>query len=217
MGSISRLDAVNQMLLAAGESLVADLENSSGVDTELAEFILNQAAQDYQIRGLASNKFIKKRTLSAVGEIDLPDNVLSAELVSNHIDTDSNVIIGVDRGKKLYNIVNDTFDWKASTEYSVEIIFELPWDDLSTPTQRAILATSMRQYQLIVQGDDITDRYLGEVEAIHKARSKAADINDARASIFSSGSNVMRSALTRETGSVGNDPARFRFWRHRGL
>lgn len=205
------------MLLTAGESIVADLDDSSGIDTGLAEFVLDQASKDYQLRGLASNKFVKKYKLSSAGEIVLPDNVIAAELVSNHTDTDGNVIIGIDRQKKLFNIVNNTLDWKSDTEYKVEIVFELSWEDLSTPGQRGILSSAMRQYQLIVQGDDISDRYLGEAEGIHRARAKAADINDRRSSIFNSGSRIMLRALTRESGGAGNDPARFRFWRHRGV
>ena len=204
------------MLLSAGESLVADLEGDSGIDTELAEFILDQTTQDYQLRGLANNRFIKKYNLSSPGEIVLPDNVLCAELVSNHTDDDGNIQIGVDRNKKLFNITDNTYDWKKTTDYSVEIIFNLEWLELSTPAQRGILSTAMRQYQLIVQGDDVTDKYLGSVEMIHRARGKAADINDSRLSIFSSTNRTMRRALSRETG-VANDPSRFRFWRHRGV
>ena len=218
MGSISRLEGINMMLLSAGESLVSDLEGNSGIDTSLAEFVLDQVAQDYQLRGLANNRFVKKYKLSAAGDIELPDNVLAAELVSNHVDSDGNPIIGIDRQKKLFNIVENKFNWKSGTEYKVEIVFELSWEDLSTPSQRGILATAQRQYQLIVQGDDISDRYLGESEMLHKARAKAADINDRRASIFHSGSSIMGRALSRETSSgAGMDAARFRFWRHRGV
>ena len=42
MGQMTRLDAVNQMLLAAGEAIVSDLENQSGVDTSIAEYLLDQ-------------------------------------------------------------------------------------------------------------------------------------------------------------------------------
>ena len=215
MGSISRLDAVNQMLLTSGESIVADLEGNSGIDTGLAEFVLDQAATDFQLRGMANNKFIKKYKLATAGDIVLPNNVLCAELVSSHTDTDGNRILGIDRQKKLYNMIEDTYTWKADTEFKVEIISNISWDDLSTPSQRGILANAMRQYQLIVQGDDITDRYLGEAEVLHRARARASDINDRRALIFGSGSPEINRALNR-FGGGGNDPARFRFWRHRG-
>ena len=60
MGAITRIDAVNQMLLAAGESLVADLDEASGVDTGIAEFMLDRATEDFQMRGLTGNKYDKK-------------------------------------------------------------------------------------------------------------------------------------------------------------
>lgn len=204
------------MLLAAGESLVADLENESGIDTQLAEFILDQTAQDHQLRGLVSNRYVKKHTLATPGDILLPENVIAGELISNHTDTDGNVLIGIDRQKKLFNITDNTYTWKASTDYYVEIIFELSWDDLPSPAQRSILASSMRQYQLVVQGDDATDKYLADLEAVHKTRSKAGDINDARVSVFSSSSSVMSQALSRLNGS-SYDPSRWRFWKHKGL
>jgi len=216
MGSISRIDAVNQMLLSAGESLVADLEGNSGVDTGLAEFVLEQAAQDFQLRGLANNRFVKKYKLTSAGDIVLPSTVLCAELVSNHVDIDGNTIIGIDRQAKLFNIVEDTFTWKADTEFKVEIISNLAWLDLSTPSQRGILATAMRKYQLMEQVDDISERYLGEAEGLHRARDKSADINDRRISIFNSHGGAMRAALNRNMNGGSNDPARFRFWRHKG-
>ena len=60
MGYITRLDAINEMLLAAGETLVSDLDESSGVDTSIAEFILDKVSEEYQFRGLAHNTYIKK-------------------------------------------------------------------------------------------------------------------------------------------------------------
>ena len=72
MGMISKLDAVNHMLLMAGESLVSDLDENSGLDTETAEFVLNQYIRDFQMRGLANNKFIKKYTLTEKGQVTLP-------------------------------------------------------------------------------------------------------------------------------------------------
>lgn len=214
MGSISRLDAVNQMLLAAGESLVSDLENNSGVDTGLAEFILNRTSQDHQIRGVVNNRYTKKYRLDTAGEIHLPDEVLSGELVSHHIDTDGNVLLGIDRQKKLYNTIENTFTWAKDTDFYVEIIHELSWDDISTPMQRAILASAMRHYQLVVQGDDVTDSFLTESEGLYRAMSKADNINNSRNTIFGGASPIMRQAVSRS--GVTNDPNRFRYWRFRG-
>jgi hypothetical protein len=72
MGFITKLQAINQMLLAAGESPVADLLNNSGIDTSVAETILEQASLDFQLRGLANNKMIRKLNPNAQGKIYLP-------------------------------------------------------------------------------------------------------------------------------------------------
>ena len=203
------------MLLAAGESLVSDLENNSGVDTGLAEFILDRLSQDHQLRGVVNNRYVKKFRLATNGDIELPDDLLSGELVSNHTDVDGNIIVGIDRQKKLYNQVENTYNWKKDTDYYVEIIHELAWDDISTPMQRAILASAMRHYQLVVQGDDVADAYLTESEGLFRAMSKADNINNSRNTIFNSSSPVMRAALSRNHASFG-DQQRFRYWRFRG-
>ena len=72
MGSIKRLDAVNQMLLSAGESLVADLDEASGVDTGIAEFMLDRATEDFQMRGLTGNKYEKKQKPDSEGKLLSP-------------------------------------------------------------------------------------------------------------------------------------------------
>ena len=56
---MTRLAAVNQMLLAAGEAIVSDLENQSGVDTSIAEYLLDEYTDDFQLRGLANNTYTK--------------------------------------------------------------------------------------------------------------------------------------------------------------
>ena len=99
MGYITRLQAVNQMLLASGENLVADLEGNSGIDTGIAETILDQVSLDFQLRGLANNKFTRKLNVqSGTKYILLPmadadeGDLISADLVSTHINSDGYTI-----------------------------------------------------------------------------------------------------------------------------
>ena len=42
MGLYLYLDAINHMLLSSGEHLVSDLNDEAGVDTSVAQFVLNQ-------------------------------------------------------------------------------------------------------------------------------------------------------------------------------
>ena len=214
MGVISRLDAVNHMLLMAGESLVSDLENNSGMDTEVAEFILDQFVQDFQIRGIANNTFLRKENLNTEGRIALPANTISAELTSYHTNSKGWKIVGLVKGspdKYLFNVTDQTYDWDTGEDYYIEIIHTITWNDMDTPVQRGILSGAARQYQMVTQGDGDTDVYLQGLEAVHITGAKASVLDDKRRNIFDSGTTKLRSILSRRMGT--NDPARFRFWR----
>jgi|LakMenE01Jun11ns_1017448.scaffolds.fasta_scaffold9939998_3 hypothetical protein len=226
MGLITKLQAINQMLLASGENLVADLEGESGIDTGIAETILEQTSLDYQLRGLASNKFVKKYELTANGYIafQTPDadeeGILAAELISHHMNADDTQLIkarmlSTTTPARLWNITDDTDVWVASKgPYYVEFTMKLPWANLETTAQRAVLATAMRHYQSITQGDEATDAFLGYQEQLHSIKSKASDVNDKKKNIFSSAS-ILRDAALRSR--YFSDPNRFRYWRTRGI
>ena len=218
MGVISKLDAINHMLLMAGESMVTDLENLGGVDTGVCEGVLERTLVDFQSRGLANNKYIKKFKLDAIGDIGLGSDIISAELVSDHTNSDGFRIIGVarvvnegDTTAKLFNVTDQTYsNWAASTEYWVELVIKVPWQAMDTPVQRAIMATAARQYQIIMQGDVEADRYLNELEIMYTTRGKCADTDDKRRTIFSSGTAKLRDIHNR---SSTTDTSRFRYWR----
>lgn len=214
MGVISRLDAVNHMLLMAGESLVSDLENNSGMDTEVAEFILDQFVQDFQIRGIANNSFLRKENLSTEGRLRLPANTISAELTSYHTNDKGWKITGLVKGtpdKYLFNVTDQTYDWDSGEDYYIEIIHTIAWDDMDTAVQRGILSGAARQYQMVTQGDGDADVYLQGLEALYITSAKASVLDDKRRNIFNSGTPKLKGILNRRLGT--NDPARFRFWR----
>ena len=105
MGFITKLQAINQMLLAAGEAPVADLLNNSGIDTSVAETILEQASLDFQLRGLANNKMIRKLNPNSEGKIYFSvgadsdeEGIISADLMSLHLNTNNERIVA-----KVYN------------------------------------------------------------------------------------------------------------------
>ena len=221
MGSISKLDAINHMLLLAGESLVTDLDDNGGLDTETSEFVLDQFLRDFQMRGLANNMYLKKYTLDAAGQIALPSSpydTLSAELLSYHTNNDGFRKVGIAKGtgsdKYLWNTTDQTDQWDAGVEYEVQIIQAITWEDLDTPVQRAILSSAARQYQMVTQGDGEADYYLAELETLYIAKGKGADVNDKRRTVFMASSPKMKDALNRNT--MNNDATRLRYWRTKG-
>ena len=216
MEALTKLEAVNHMLLMSGESLVNDLDLESGLDTEVSLFILERFITDFQLRGLANNKYVKTFRLDAEGYVTLPIDTLSAELISYHSNSDGYRIKAVARQSSsgdiiLHNVTDNDNQWSANKDYDVELVYSLEWEELDNPVKRAVLAASTRQYQLVMQGDADIDQYLGQVESIYAIKSKASDIDDRNSSAFSSLTPAGKKALIREHY---NDPSRFRFWRH---
>jgi hypothetical protein len=217
MGVISKLEAVNHMLLMAGESLVPDLSSSGGIDTEISLFLLDQLITDTQLRGLANNRYVKKYNLEADGNIVLPQDTIAGELVSTHLNDDNISIKGISRNNEasnevlLVNITDNSSTWKKETDYYVEIIYQLDWEEIDTPTQRTIMASAARQYQLVMQGDGDIDAYLGAVEQMFKYTSRGHDIDDYKASVYSSLSSKTKQAIGNRRSN--NDTSKYRFWR----
>ena len=216
MGSISKLNAVNQMLLAAGEQIVADLSDGSGISTGIAEFILDQIILDIQMRGLASNVNLTKVTPdSTTKKITLGSDVISAELISHHTNDDGYVIVAVIRGapnsQRLFNVTDQTEEFQVGTEYTLKQTYKLEWEELDTPLQRQIMGTAKRQYQMMIQGDGDADRMLAQDELIFSAKGRSQDIAKKKRNIMSSYGSMLKEAINR-TG-VSNDPSRYRFWR----
>ena len=217
MGYITRLDAINEMLLAAGESLVSDLDDSSGIDTEIADFILRKVTDEFQMRGVAGNKYIKKLKPNIDKRIVLPSDTLSVTLLSYHVSDntsdgyDGYVIETAVRGEPngyLFNVTEQTEYWEANTEYTLELVQNIRWEDMDTAVQRGIVSSAARWYQMITQGDEAADGYLAQKEMKNLAQGKASDVRHRSR-------NLLGDRLRRDRQSF-NDPSRFRFWHFKG-
>ena len=226
MGFITKLQAINQMLLAAGEAPVADLTNNSGIDTGIADTILEQASIDFQLRGLANNKIIRKFNPDSNGKIYFDvgadtdeEGNLSADLISIHLTSDNQQIVakvfndgtGSSNSIKLYNFTDDTDIWTTGIDYYIEVIKKLKWEHLDTACQRAILATAARNYQILTQGDPAADQFLSYQEQMFNIKGRAADINDKKRNIFKNGDLSVRGAVFRNPYVYGINSVRY--WR----
>jgi hypothetical protein len=201
MGYLSKLDAVNMMMLSAGESLVADLEEASGIDTGIAEFLLEQVSLDYQLRGLAENKITRLIEPNTDGLILLgyPNNdytgILEASLSSAHYNDDGFLIkakVTETNPPRLYNITDQTDVWDATEDHYVTIVSMIKWEQLDTVHQRAILTTAMRKYQMLIQGDRQADAVLAQDEMLNRIKSRASNISDQGRNILSDKNAVYR-------------------------
>lgn len=218
MGYISQHNAINHMLLMAGESPVTTAEYADGgLDVSTAVTVLDQYVADYNMRGQVGNRILKKYTLTTAGNVNLSSlSILSGELVSYHENADGMMIQAQVRGQQsgsdsyLYNITDQTATWDADKEYTVEIIYSVAWDDIDTPLQRAIMAAAARQYQLIMQGDADADAYLQNLEAVYTTKAKASNIDDRRRHFISQLNDVGKRTLDRRDLT---DTRSYRYWR----
>ena len=192
MGAMTKLDAVNQMLLYSGEMIVSDLQGDSGIDTSIAEFLLEAKTQDYQQRGLAENQLIEQVHPTSDGRIKTRTDMLDVEML-NPPQAVTEPQVGaacriVTRGGYLYNLTDDTPIFvDRDNGFNLQYIVEMDWADMPTPIQKAIVMQAAREYQMMSNGDAGTDNYLAQLEAKYTAKAKGSDAKDKGASILSNG------------------------------
>jgi hypothetical protein len=214
MGLYSYTDAINHMLLSSGEHLISDLTADAGVDTSVAQFILNQTIKAMVMRGIANNRYVTTIAPDVNGKIILPSNACYAQVVEPLFDPTTGEVIqttlkSTNSGPVLFNITKqtDVFD----KELDIEVIVTLGnaasyygWDDIDSALQRGIMESAAREYQIITQGDMDIDKRLAVREQYHIARGRAADIFKKNRSILL-GDNGTRAAVDRR-GILSNDP-----------
>tara|TARA_R100001015_G_C4634750_1_gene201974 strand:- start:4697 stop:5344 length:648 start_codon:yes stop_codon:yes gene_type:complete len=202
MGQYSKLDAINHMLLMSGEHIANHLENDSGVDTSVAEHILEETIVSYVMRGVVNNCYYKKYLPDSNGNIYLPSGTVHAELAEDIYSTDQEqYILASYKGSPpyLFNVTDNSSDWTGlggSDGVRIKLVVNLEFSDIETPMQRAIMSGAARDYQMISQGDPRVDQYLAQREAIYSAKGKGADVHQKRRS-FLNGDVGTRLASTR--------------------
>lgn len=220
MGAYTRLEAVNEMLLHAGESPVSDLQGSSGVDTSIAETILDQKTLDAQARGLANNITIRTLTADGTGRVFLPSDVISATMLDKVETTRDDMTYarittrGWESGAPyFYNLTDGTNILKPNESYDVEVILFVDWVDMDTPIQKDITMQAARQYQMLSQGDGAVDNYLAQLELFYGAKARGADVRSKNYNTMFMQNNVFNATQNRRARM---DSRQLRFWNARG-
>ena len=193
MGAMTRLDAINQMLLYSGESIVSDLVGQSGIDTSIASFLLDQKTLDYQQRGLAENQLVEQVSAAPDGRIKIRTDSIDVSML-NPPKAVTEPEVGrpcrvVTRGGYLYNLTDDTdvFINTSGTFYNLQYIIEMEWADMPTSIQKAVVMNAAREYQMLSNGDAGTDNYLAQLEMKYVSKAKGEDARDKGYSILLNG------------------------------
>jgi hypothetical protein len=178
---LTKLEAVNQMLSAIGESPINTLGTGTSVDARLAEQILDETDRNVQLVGWHFNTEKEYPLSRAVDKtITLANNVVRVD-VDNDLYPSINV---VQRGLKLYDLKGHTYEFNQ--DLKGEVIYLLSFEELPGAAKQYITARAARIFQDRVVGATDTARGLMMDEANALALLREADNDTGDFSIFDS-------------------------------
>jgi hypothetical protein len=171
----TKLEAVNQILTAIGESPINSLLEPTSADARIAEQILDEVDRTVQSAGWHFNTE-KDIPLSrdASGFINLGLDVVTAD-VDASLYPDVDVVL---RGRKLYDKKNHTFVF--TQDLKGEIVYLLSFEELPQVVKQYIVARAARIFQDRVLGSTDVARGLinDEVQALAALKEFENDTGD---------------------------------------
>lgn len=189
----NKLEAVNTMLTAIGNSPVSSLE-SGLVEAELAETILNATSREVQSQGWHFNReFDFPLVPSFSGEIVLPSNCLKVDTMTQGTDLDL-----VQRGQRLYNRKEHTY--KVGKTVNADIVLFLDFTELPEIARNYIVIKATRVFQDRVLGSDTLHGFQKQDEELARIAFMELEADTADYSIFDN-SSVTR-VLDRNIGAT---------------
>lgn len=175
MGALSKLDAVNRMLVAAGEFPVSSLTVSGSNDVTIAEQLLDESTTMIQMAGTNTNTIFKTLTPDTEGKIYVDNDVIHVDTVSESMSR--NVAVQGRNPTYLIDLDNEGTDvFDADTELKVKIVKNLSFENLETADQFYAVDHAARRYQMLTVGDRVTDGILYEQSLQSRYMSRAKDI-----------------------------------------
>ena len=218
MAGITKLEAVNYMLVQAGEQPVVALTGAGlGTDTTMALFMLDVVTKESQERGLDENVYETIIPLNqADNSVPIPANAIDVYLRDQLLVTDSsgenrgqmNVAI---RDRKLYNVTSQSFDFSEYVDeveerggFRVGLKVYLDFEDLNPATKRMIMEECARRYQLATQGDQAVDQLMAQRTQLSRINSRANDFNNKARNLFDGSDPRRLFAVSRRFPFNGN-------------
>ena len=142
--TLTELDAINQMLSAIGSDPVTTLDDSTDVDVINAHRILLDVSRHVQRQGWNFNKTKRTYTPDAnTHRIMWDDTIITLKSQDNNV--------YVKRGKYLFNMTEDTYNFKEPVE--VEVIYGVDFDDLPDCFKAYVTAKAAIDFQARYFGD----------------------------------------------------------------
>jgi hypothetical protein len=161
----TKLEAVNTLLAAIGESPVTSLTNPTGVDVVSAVQVLDDISRTVQLEGWLFNTE-HDFPLSRDGEdnITVPLNALKVDITKNRFGQTDPVL----RGQRVYDRYNHTYVF--SEDLKAKVVFAFEYEELPETARNYITYRAARKYQQTSFGSDVLNAFNERDEMIARAR-----------------------------------------------
>lgn len=174
----SRLDAVNTVLTASGESPVSSLTGTTA-DAANADAIIEEVLRDVQSEGWHFNTEKDVPLVPDVSKnITLPPNVISVDVST----IDFPKLDVVQRGNRLYDKASRSFAFDAPIK--AEIVYLLPFEEIPEPARRYVAIRAARVFHDRFVGDARIHSFTSEDEQRARISLTSSNASNADANIF---------------------------------
>lgn len=172
---MSKLEAVNEMLLAIGQAPVNTLEVAGIRDVSVASLILDNVSRECQSEGHSFNTFAEKSAPDTNGFINVPADVLSVDTVEGWRWDVIPMVDPADNRNKLYDRKRRTFVFPEAVE--VEVVKLLPFDRLPQHARRYILALAKLRFQASVVGSSMLNALIEQEVGMAYANFRKVELH----------------------------------------
>ena len=156
----TKLEAINQMLLAIGASPVNSLDTNSNVDVAQAKTLLDDVSREFQSAGWNFNTEVDvPLTRDANKEILLAENAARVDIAPEDVPLDTEPM---QRGSKLYDTKNRRYTWDE--DLKAEIVYLLEWELLPEPARNFVAKSAARRFQEKVLGSEKVSQFTRDDE-----------------------------------------------------
>lgn len=153
----TELEAVNECLENIGNAPVSTIAGTLGVDTQTAFNFVRKITRELQTQGWYWNTdYEYPITPDGAGDILIPSNALSIDTDGFSINRDL-----VQRGDRMYDRENRTFDFTGETNLTFKVVWGFDFEELPESARRYISLRAARQFQNRIESredeGDVTD------------------------------------------------------------
>lgn len=188
MPAMSKLEAVNEMLLAIGQAPVNTLEVAGIRDVSVASTILDNVSREVQSSGHTFNTFTETLTPTANGFLLVASDVLSIDAADPRNDVVP-VVDANDGVNKLFNIEEGTNVFTDPLE--VEVVKLLPFESLPQHARKYILALAKLRFQASVVGSNLLNDLIGQELNMAYAAFRRAELLQQDNNILTAGGTII--------------------------